>query len=68
MGCSVDLENLTGVDVGVSLRGGETRMAQKLLNGTEIGTSPQQVRRKAVAERMGADLGSKGEGPNPIGH
>ena len=67
MGCSVDLENLPGVDVSVALGGREARMAQKLLNGTKIRPAAEEVGREAMAQGVWTDLGLQGQGPDPRG-
>ncbi len=50
---AVYFQQMSRVDVRVSLRGREAGMAQKFLNGTKICTALQQVRREAVPQAMG---------------
>src|SRR4051812_21494645 len=40
------------VDVRVALRGGEARVPEELLDGTQVGARAEQMRREGVAERM----------------
>jgi hypothetical protein len=40
----IDLEQLRDVDVSVALRGGETHVAEELLNGAQVGARLQQMR------------------------
>ena len=53
MRLSVDLKNVARVDMRVALRRGEAGVAQKLLDGTEIGPALQQVGGEAVAQACG---------------
>ena len=64
MRLAVDLEDVAGVDVGVPLGRREAGVAQKLLNGAEIGPALQEVGREAVAHRVGADTPGQGHLPD----
>ena len=46
MALLIDRQQMRGVDVRVTLRRAETRVAQQLLNGPQVGASLQQVRRE----------------------
>src|SRR5262249_51145498 len=50
----VDAEELCGVDVSISLRRAEARVAEQLLDRAKIRATLQQMRRKRVAQRMRA--------------
>lgn len=52
------IEQILRVDVGVPLRGGETGVAQQLLDGPEVSATLEKVGCKRVPERMGAGLGA----------
>src|SRR5580765_4219700 len=52
---SVDVEQLRRVDVRVSLRRAQTRVAEELLDGAQVGAALQEVRRERVPERVRAD-------------
>ena len=53
---AVYLHQITGVHVGVALRGRQAGMPQKLLNRTEIRTTLKEVRGEAVPQAVGADM------------
>ncbi len=57
MKLAVDLLEPRLIDMGVDLRGGETGMAEHLLNCAQVGAMAEQVGRKRVAQKMG---------PNPF--
>ena len=52
VGAVVDGGDLADGQVRIALRGGESRMAQHLLNGSQVGTLLQHVRAKGVAQRV----------------
>ena len=52
MGGAVNLHQGARVDIGVALRGREALMAEKLLYSAQITAPRQQMRRKAMAQRM----------------
>src|SRR6185503_13021047 len=61
MGRVVHAHQVLRAHVGVALGGGETAVAQQLLDETEIRTRPQHVGGEAVAEGVGRDpLGDAG--------
>src|SRR2546425_8717759 len=47
------------VDVRVALRGGETRMAEQLLDGAQIGARAEEMGREGVTERVRRRLGGR---------
>ena len=49
---AVDVEQRRRVDLGVDLRRAEAGVAQQFLKRAQIGASSEQVRRKAVAQRV----------------
>jgi hypothetical protein len=51
----VDLQQLRGVDVGISLRGGQLHVPEKLLNGTEVCAALEQMTGKRVPQSVWAD-------------
>src|SRR5215472_7353688 len=53
----VDPEELCGVDVSISLRRAEARVAEELLDRTQIGAALQQMRRKRVTQGVRAHTG-----------
>ena len=61
----VDLEKMAGVDVGVSLGGGEAGVTQELLDGPKVGAPLQKVGGEAVAKGMGADPPRQGHLAHP---
>src|SRR5918911_3344668 len=48
----IDGEKTFGLDRGVALRGGQAGMAQQLLNGAQVASGVEQMRRKAVPQSM----------------
>jgi hypothetical protein len=48
----MDFAQIRGIDPRVDLRRGEIRMPQKLLDHTKIRASFQEMRRKAVSQRV----------------
>ena len=50
-------EKLRGVDVSISLRRAETRVAEELLDRAEIRASLQQMRRKRMTQSMRTHAG-----------
>ena len=52
----VDPHELIGVDVSVPLRGGQTHVPQKLLNGAQIGAGLEQVRGEGMPQRVRTDV------------
>src|ERR1051325_2186462 len=55
MALFIHLQQLSRVDVGVPLRGAQTRVAEQFLNGTQIGAALEQMRRERMPERVRAD-------------
>ena len=58
---SVDIKNMTGVDMSVALGRREAGVAQKLLNRTEIRATLQEVGGEAVPQGVRADLAGDGD-------
>src|SRR5947207_14521424 len=52
---AIHVEQLRGVDVRVALRRADARVAEKLLNGAQIGAALQQVRRERMPQRVRTD-------------
>jgi len=52
----VDFQELSQINVGVFLGGGQALVPQKLLDDPQIRTPAQKVRREGVAKRVRADL------------
>ena len=46
MGLPVHVEQLRGIDVGIALRGAQSRVAEQFLNHAQIRAALEQVRRK----------------------
>lgn len=46
-----------GFDLGIDLRGLNAGVSEQFLNLPQVGAASQHVGRKAVAERVGADVG-----------
>ena len=55
VGLAVDVDELGGADVGVTLRGRELRVAEQLLDGAEVGAALEQVGGERMAQRVRAD-------------
>src|SRR5262249_14853216 len=53
----IDVHQAPQVDVGVALRGREARVAEQLLDGTQIGAATEQMGGESVQERGRARLG-----------
>ena len=51
----MDSFQLTAIDLGVDLRGGDGGMPEHFLNDSQIGPSGQQVRGKGVSKLMRVD-------------
>src|SRR5690606_16201480 len=60
MGAVVDLHEPVHAHVGVALGGREARVAEQLLDPTEIGARVEQVRGAGVAERVRMQVASPG--------
>ena len=56
MGFAVDILQVVLHHVGVDLGGGDIRMPQHLLNGTEIRSVFQQMDGEGVAQGVGGDI------------
>ena len=56
MGFLVNILQISPYHMGVNLRGGNIRMAQHLLDGPQVRSILQQVRREGVPQGMGGDL------------
>ena len=52
----VHLEDVFHGQLGVALRGREAFMAEKFLNGAQVGALLQHVRAEGVTQRVGMDL------------
>ena len=65
---SVNIKNMTRIDVSVPLGGREAGVAQKLLNRTEIRPSLEKMGREAMSEGVRADLSRDGDLPNASRH
>ena len=57
MEAAMDALEPAGIDVRVTLRRGNARVAEHLLNVAEIDPSGDEVGRETVAEGVGADVG-----------
>src|SRR5260370_19579193 len=55
MGTAVNLFEMLDTDVSVTLRGGEARMAEHLLDRAQVGSGVEHVRREAVAAPVRRD-------------
>src|SRR6187551_352810 len=55
MGPAVDVPDPLAGDVRVELRGGDTRMAEQLLDDAQVGSPLEEVRRERVAQGVRAD-------------
>ena len=51
----VDVQQLRGVHVRVTLGRAETRVAEKLLDGAQVGAALQKVRGERMPDRVRAD-------------
>jgi len=60
MSLAVDLLQLLGGQVSVSLGGGEAAMTQQLLDGAQVRPSIEQMGGKGMAQGMGGDMLSQG--------
>ena len=49
------IAEFAAIDMGVDLGGGDVRVAEKVLDDTEICASCEQVRREGMAEHVGVD-------------
>ena len=55
MRLAVDIQQLRGVDVRIALRRRQLHVAEQLLDGAQVGTALEQMRRKGVPQRVRAD-------------
>ena len=55
VGPAVDVPDPFTGEMGVELRGGDTRMPEQLLDDAQVGPALEQVRRERVAQRVRAD-------------
>ena len=58
MGLAIDIDQLGGADVRVALRGGELRVAQQFLDGSQVRPTLEQMRGKRMTQRVRADAQS----------
>jgi hypothetical protein len=68
MGLLVDLPQMFGRDVGIHLGGDQILMPEHLLDGAQVASPIEEVRRERMAEGMRADFLVQGRLPDPPGH
>src|SRR5579863_7701754 len=59
MSAVVDLGELGGGELGVTLGGGETLVAQQFLDGAEVGAFFEEMLAEGVAQRVRVDVGGQ---------